>query len=118
METLLYFLLWAGLIFLMMRFGCGAHVMGHGHRHGETKPERDTAQPGTNARWTPPVRDIDPVCGMTVETAGAKSSVYDGRVHYFCSQNCRDKFEASPASYAKSVANRTQGMAHSHDSHH
>lgn len=27
-----YFLVWAALIFLMMRYGCGAHVMGH--RHG------------------------------------------------------------------------------------
>ncbi len=35
MEALLYFAVWAAFIFLMMRFGCGAHVMGHGHR--ETK---------------------------------------------------------------------------------
>ena len=37
MSSIVYFLLWAGLIFLMMRFGCGAHVMGHrghgGHQH-------------------------------------------------------------------------------------
>jgi hypothetical protein len=31
METLIYFALFAGLFFLMMRFGCGSHVMGHGH---------------------------------------------------------------------------------------
>jgi hypothetical protein len=31
MQSLLYFLLSAGLFFVMMRFGCGAHVMGHGH---------------------------------------------------------------------------------------
>lgn len=31
METLLYFILWGGLLFLLMRFGCGAHMMGHGH---------------------------------------------------------------------------------------
>jgi hypothetical protein len=28
-----YYLLWAGAFFLMMRFGCGAHIMGHGHHH-------------------------------------------------------------------------------------
>ena len=35
MSTLVYFLIWGGLFFLMMRFGCGAHIMGHGknHRH-------------------------------------------------------------------------------------
>jgi len=33
MQSLLYFLLWAGLFLVFMRFGCGAHVMGHGHGH-------------------------------------------------------------------------------------
>ena len=33
METLVYFLICGALIFFMMRFGCGAHVMGHGHGH-------------------------------------------------------------------------------------
>lgn len=31
MGTLLYFAVFAGLFFLMMRFGCGSHVTGHGH---------------------------------------------------------------------------------------
>ena len=37
MGLLLYLLLFGGLFLLMMRFGCGAHVMGHGqHRqHGQ-----------------------------------------------------------------------------------
>lgn len=30
MQTLMYFLIWGAFIFVMMRFGCGAHVMGHG----------------------------------------------------------------------------------------
>ena len=36
MGMLLYLFLSAGFFFVMMRFGCGAHVMGHGqHRsHG------------------------------------------------------------------------------------
>jgi len=29
MESLLPLLLWGGLFFLMMRFGCGAHLFGH-----------------------------------------------------------------------------------------
>ena len=39
MPTWLYFLLWGAFFFMMMRFGCGAHIMGHGHghRHGENK---------------------------------------------------------------------------------
>ena len=34
LGNILYFLLWAGVFFFMMRFGCGAHIMGHGHHHG------------------------------------------------------------------------------------
>ena len=41
MPTYLYFLLWGAFFFMMMRFGCGAHIMGHGHgrRHGANKPD-------------------------------------------------------------------------------
>ena len=77
MSTLLYFAFWAALFFVMMRFGCGAHVMGHGHG-GHSGGHSDP--PGGR---TPPTRDIDPVCGMNVETNSAKSSLYRGRVYYF-----------------------------------
>ena len=33
MQSLVYFIIWAGLYYLMMRFGCGAYIMGHGHVH-------------------------------------------------------------------------------------
>ena len=41
MPTYLYFLLWGAFFFVMMRFGCGAHIMGHGHghRHSGNKPD-------------------------------------------------------------------------------
>ncbi|TAL91461.1 MAG: YHS domain-containing protein [Rhodanobacter sp.] len=83
MDTLLYFVLWGGLFFLLMRFGCGSHIMGHGHGHAG-----EHAKPGTSndtLRWTPPPTDVDPVCGKTVRTDGAKSTVHDGMVYYFCS---------------------------------
>ena len=39
---------------------------------------------------------IDPVCGMQVRTADAPATaVRDGRVAYFCSEHCRDRFLAS-----------------------
>jgi len=55
METILYFLFWAGLIFIMMRFGCGAHVMGHG-KSGTTRDGPGSA--ATGVRWTAPETDI------------------------------------------------------------
>ena len=101
LQNVLYFAIWAGFIFLMMRYGCGAHVMGHGHHHGGTSSD-DHAD--SDMRWLPPARAVDPVCGMTVQTAGAKSTVHDGHVYYFCSQSCRAKFEAAPPSYVKVAA--------------
>jgi len=39
----------------------------------------------------------DPVCGMEVDTSKAKyKSVYKGRVYYFCSERCKEEFEANP----------------------
>lgn len=99
MNELVYFMLWAGIIFLMMRFGCGAHVMGHGRskaKHGEGAPEEQTIE---NLRWTPPTDDVDPVCGKSVSTETAKPSVHDGHVYYFCSRDCRERFEAAPEQY-------------------
>ena len=98
MTALFYFIVWAGLIFLMMRFGCGAHVMGHEHRPGGVPGERAPKESGL-LRWIPPVTDIDPVCGKTVQTASARPSVHDGSVYYFCSRDCRERFEAAPDLY-------------------
>ncbi|MBU4529314.1 MAG: YHS domain-containing protein [Hoeflea sp.] len=96
METILYFLFWAGLIFIMMRFGCGAHVMGHGNP--ATTRDRPSGSK-TDVRWTAPETDTDPVCGISVQTRNAKSAVHDGHVYYFCSRECRERFEAAPDSY-------------------
>jgi xanthine dehydrogenase accessory factor len=44
--------------------------------------------------------EIDPVCGMTVEVAGARfTTVHDGRTYYFCSAGCLSSFEADPDRY-------------------
>lgn len=115
MESLVYFLLFAGLIFLMMRFGCGAHVMGHGHGHGGSSAER--AESGHRARLVPPAKDIDPVCGMTVETVRARSSVFDGRIYYFCSASCREKFETNPTAFAKPTDTASQQKEPAHGTH-
>lgn len=98
MEALIYFALWAGLIFLMMRFGCGAHVLGHGHGH-RGAPDKGKPQRSDELLWVPPKTDIDPVCGKTVHTDKAKPSVHDGMVYYFCSRECRERFEAAPHLY-------------------
>lgn len=116
MQTLLYFLLWGVLIFAMMRFGCGAHVMGHGHGRGHRQDKAES--PGGDAQRTAPEKDLDPVCGVTVATATSKSSVHGGRPYYFCSASCRDKFEAQPATYVKAPAKPMEQKEQSHEHQH
>ena len=40
---------------------------------------------------------IDPICGMTVDTATALHAERDGKTFYFCSDHCRQKFLSTPA---------------------
>jgi len=43
---------------------------------------------------------VDPVCGMTVTTRGARHTAeHGGRVFYFCSPSCRQRFVADPQAY-------------------
>lgn len=113
MNATLYFAIWAVLIFVMMRFGCGAHVMGHGdsrrQEHGDGR--KDDTAPIT------PTETIDPVCGMTVTPGKAKSSVYDRHIYYFCSTICREKFESAPTTYLKGGASTPTSMEAHHDAH-
>ncbi|MGH3413727.1 MAG: permease [Marmoricola sp.] len=49
----------------------------------------------------------DPVCGMQVETTSAPASLsHHGSAVYFCSDRCRDRFEADPGKYAAADAGR------------
>ena len=84
MDGLLQFLLFAGFFYLMMRFGCGAHMV-HGGHGGHGGHGRNGAK--------------DPVCGMQIEPGQGYSKVHEGREYQFCSRNCLDKFESDPKRY-------------------
>ncbi len=84
MEGLLSFLIFAGLFYFMMRFGCGAHMI-HGH-HGKHQDNEIN-------------KHTDPVCGMEVDTDKGYRKMYAGNLYRFCSRNCLDKFEAQPERY-------------------
>jgi YHS domain-containing protein len=109
MEGILPLLLWGGLFFLLMRFGCGAHMFGHGHgKKSGDQHSGHAEKPVTKSEeltWTAPEKDTDPVCGKEVHTEGAKSSVHNGWVYYFCSRECRDVFEVAPETYMGSQEN-------------
>jgi uncharacterized membrane protein YraQ (UPF0718 family)/YHS domain-containing protein len=53
---------------------------------------------------------LDPVCGMQVESAHAPARAsHEGRVFYFCSDRCADRFTASPARFAEPLE-KTEAM--------
>ena len=39
----------------------------------------------------------DPICGMTVDKTTALHAERDGKMYYFCSDICRQKFLSTPA---------------------
>ena len=47
----------------------------------------------------------DPVCGMRVNKANSIKKYFDGRIHYFCSEECLNKFE-SPEEELKNMKKR------------
>ena len=81
-------LLFAALFYLMMRFGCGAHMI-HGHSgHGSHE-----------GHGTPDGNIKDPVCGMDVASGAGYAKMLEGRQYRFCSRKCLDQFDAEPQRY-------------------
>ena len=92
MDRLLSFLLFAAFFYLMMRFGCGAHMV-HGnhstHEHEEQYPDKEAERPA-----------VDPVCGLLVGAGQGYAKHYQGKTIHFCSRECLDKFDSEPQRYA------------------
>lgn len=114
METLLHFAFWAGLILFAMQLGRGILVTGRGHGPDDACGQ-GPPQPSNDIRWVAPETDVDPVCGKRVHTRSAKPSVHDGWVYYFCSRECRERFEAAPHLYVGPTSSRQPKLAdHAH----
>jgi len=90
MEGLGSLLLFAALFYVMMRFGCGAHMV-HGHHgsHGEHGDHTDSE----GAKF------IDPVCDLEVEPDQGYGMMHKGNLYRFCSRSCLDKFDHEPEKY-------------------
>lgn len=69
MDRLLSFLVFAAFFYLMMRFGCGAHMV-HGNHGGHGHEGNQGADKGSAK---------DPVCGMPVDPARVIPSTFKGR---------------------------------------
>ena len=75
---------------------------------GEILQLRRSNKATDGARAALPVADVmpdaagvDPVCGMTVQVAGARyTSAYDGKTFLFCGVGCKERFDREPARYS------------------
>jgi uncharacterized membrane protein YraQ (UPF0718 family)/YHS domain-containing protein len=54
----------------------------------------------------------DPVCGMKVDRSKALRAGHAGRTYFFCSEDCRDQFEADPGAYTRSESRAVAAHAH------
>lgn len=46
----------------------------------------------------------DPVCGMNIDAKdAAATSQHQGRTYYFCSTDCKEKFDQNPQQYAEGL---------------
>lgn len=100
MDALLYVVIWLVVIFFLKRGAIGqaavprqarAAVLGdYGEqRYSDLRP----------LGWVLPERAIDPICSTTIKTSNARVSLHEGVIYYFCSRECRERFEAAPALY-------------------
>ncbi len=90
MDGFLSFLLFAVLFYVMMRFGCGAHMV-HGHHGGH--------QSGVTGD-----KHVDPVCGKSVDPNEGYGKMHANTLYRFCSRECLDAFEAAPERYTSKQA--------------
>ena len=88
MDGFLSFLLFAALFYVMMRFGCGAH-MAHGHHGSDRSNSADDA------------KHVDPVCGKHVDPNEGYGKMHAENLYRFCSRQCLDTFEADADRYTK-----------------
>lgn len=86
MDGLVSLLIFAGLFYVLMRFGCGAHMV-HGHNSQEKTKQK---------------KDVDPVCGTEIEFTQGYGKMHEKILYRFCSRACLDKFEIEPEKYSQS----------------
>ncbi len=66
-----------------------------------------------NGHTSTPSRVKDPVCGMDVDpTTSEHHLVHDGTTYYFCSGQCRNKFDLAPDAYLSPATGHPTGHGH------
>jgi xanthine dehydrogenase accessory factor len=82
-----------------------AQIVERRRRPGREAARGEDATPASASPREKAQEAVDPVCGMSVATTGARHHArVKGRTYYFCCEGCRAKFLADPARYATSGA--------------
>ena len=106
LGTVLLVLVFVVFLFMMMKKGggcCGGHAPQEPKKGGGCCGGSDPQEPHDHHHelesGTSAAADIDPVCGMAVASSSIVSE-HQGKSYYFCSENCRETFAASPEKFA------------------
>ncbi|AGB18403.1 YHS domain-containing protein [Thermoanaerobacterium thermosaccharolyticum] len=92
MSTILYILLFIGIMYLMNKGDmgcCGGH--NHNDRTYEKNGNMEHHHGDNNMNNIEMVKD--PVCGMHIPADKAVTKVINGKRYYFCSETCAKEFE-------------------------
>ena len=96
------------IIFGMISLVIGALVACSGKKSSTAKQETSINEVKSEADSTI-ITDV--VCSMVVDTNKTKIiSYYKGEKYYFCSNECKAKFDANPAEYFKKPADEPEGI--------
>lgn len=57
----------------------------------------------------------DPVCGMQVDEKKSPTSVSEGKKYAFCSESCKEEFDANPKQYSSAAEGHSAKEPHKED---
>ena len=82
----------------------GGDRVARARRNRRAPPRADDGQPAPQPAAIAGF-EVDPVCGMTVDTAGAAhTAVHNGETYFFCCAGCQERFVADPAQFLRAPA--------------
>ena len=88
MDGIVTLLIFAVFFYVMMRYGCGAHLI-HGKQNNHSPKQLQNEKKDS----------IDPVCGKSVAAKQGYAKMHGDETHRFCSRACLDEFESHPSKY-------------------
>jgi YHS domain-containing protein len=96
--------------------GCKEHFEKHPGRFAAKSgggQKTDSGAAGGQGQEVQDAKAKDPVCGHEVDQAQAQAagltSVYHGKIYYFCSYSCNHQFDKDPEQYLKPEAQAVSG---------